>query len=530
MMKGSRLTSGGVFFPRFGSRSGSVLGDTKASVRLTGLLGTVLLCVLASCGALRSVVPSPVVAEPSSAVRLPLRCEILIVGGGAGGLHTAFRLGQRGERSVCLFEKTARLGGRIFDVPFDGADGSPRFGVGARRIEPEQEVVLALAEELGVPHETAPYRDDLILARGHRAWSKDQLARLAYPALVHLDDDPNSDSDVEDALYEQLRQRTDLEEFPDFPSYVRATVGSEGYRYLLDVSRFRAEFEYPLDARGYLDWLDEEWTLDTKKAAYPVGGMSELIRRMAHFAEAAGVRIFLSQPVTVLRRHATSGYEAHTPSYQVAARSVVIAVDAAALRSIRGDVVEAIVSSPQYQQLIGVKVVTVTQWWPAAWWTKAYPGKDVRRVWTTNHCLNFMEAPVDRYGAGQLVTRTVYSDQVSCVALWEQLAATSVQAVESQIDRELRDIFPGVEIPRPLKTHIQVWPNGWYWLRAGSPFTNAEIAGWAVEPLPGEAVSLVGESYNPQRSSWSDGALKSSIATLNARFGFNLLGAATATK
>ena len=52
-----------------------------------------------------------------------------------------------------------------------------------------------------------------------------------------------------------------------------------------------------------------------------------------------------------------------------------------------------------------------------------------------------------------------------------------------------------------------------------------DIAKWAIEPLKGEAVSLVGEGYNPQRSGWSDAAYKSSINTLNAKFGLSLPGA-----
>src|SRR5437763_256144 len=60
--------------------------------------------------------------------------------------------------------------------------------------------------------------------------------------------------------------------------------------------------------------------------------------------------------------------------------------------------------------------------------------------------------------------------------------------------------------------------------RAGSPFTNAQIASWAILPLANEQVSLVGDSYNPQRAGWSDAAYKSSINTLNALYGFNLPG------
>ena len=452
-----------------------------------------------------------------------LACDVLIIGGGAGGLYTAFRLGQQHRQSVCLFERESRLGGRILDVSLNGNEESPRFGVGARRIEPEQSVVLSLAKELGIRYERATYRDDLILARGRRAFSKDKLARLAYPELAYLDKHRDKNSEVEDALEEQLRQRRHLKEFPDFPSYVRATVGPEGYHYLLDISRFPGDFEYPLDARDYLDWLDEEEKLNDTQADYPVGGMSEFIRRMAARAKASGVRIFQAQPVTSLNQ-TRSGYEALTTDYRVAAHNVVIAVDAAALPQIGGNVVHTIVTSPQYQQLIGVKVVTITQWWRNAWWRHTYPSKDIRRIWTRDYCISFMEIPVDRYATDQNVTRTVYADDMSCVALWEQLYRTSRHAVESEINRELHSIFPHAQIPKPRKTYVQIWPDAWYWLRAGSPFSNEDIADWALNPIPSHSVSLVGESYNPQWSTWSDAAYKSAIATLNAHFGFNLLG------
>ena len=121
-----------------------------------------------------------------------------------------------------------------------------------------------------------------------------------------------------------------------------------------------------------------------------------------------------------------------------------------------------------------------------------------------------------------VVTRTVYDDDRRSVDFWENTAKRGTEHVEAEIMRGLHYLFPDAIIPAPLKTHVQVWPNAWYWLRGGSGYTNAIIADWAVEPLQGEKVSLVGEAYNPQRSGWSDGAYKSSIRTLNGQFGFNL--------
>lgn len=43
-----------------------------------------------------------------------INCNILIVGGGIGGVHTAYQLAKRGKESVCLFELENRLGGRIY--------------------------------------------------------------------------------------------------------------------------------------------------------------------------------------------------------------------------------------------------------------------------------------------------------------------------------------------------------------------------------------------------------------------------------
>ncbi len=453
-----------------------------------------------------------------------INCNILIVGGGIGGVHTAYQLAKRGKGSVCLFELENRLGGRILDISFDGKETSPRIGVGARRILTGHSLV-ELAKELGITFNEPLNRGDLIFARGQHAESKDELAKLAFPSLVPLDKTSQKQTEVEDALYRQLKQ-VSRQKIPDFPSFVKTAVGPEGYHYLLDVSRFRGDFEYPIDTRSYLDWLDEESKFDNAKLIYPVGGMGEFINRMANTAKTNGVRIFTSQPVKSLN-DGNTGYVAMTPSYEINANQVILAVNAEKLKSIHGDVPDKIVKSAQFQQLLGIPAVTVTQWWPKPWWNNAYLGKAINRAWTTDHCINLMEIPSDDYGSRQRVTRTVYSDEMACVALWRKLNEISVQAVETEIIRELKEMFPDIQIPKPLKTYVKVWPDAWYWLKAGSPYSNCDIASWATKPIPNEPVYLVGESYNPQRATWSDGAISSSNAALNAGFGFNLPNAAT---
>lgn len=462
-----------------------------------------------------------------------LDCEVAIVGGGAGGLHTAYRLGPTLGDKVCVFEKEAEVGGRVKDVALDAGDpAAARFGVGARRVVEGQDVVIALADELGITLEEAAGEQDLINARGLYAFGKNDFLG-AYPKMALA---PEADADQETWLYDQLRlgpARQAIYPGADLRGYTRGVVGDEGYAFLHDMFRFRSDFEYPIDARAYMDYLDEEWDVCCT-LYYPRGGMSEFMRRLADGAKQRGVRIFTGEPVASIDRAAGGGYTLSTAQHTVRARKVIVTVPPEGFKWIKGDIAAEIQARPQYNDILGVRVVTVTQWWPDAWWQalenpEAAEAKRVWRAWTTEHCLNFMEIPLEPYAAAQKVTRTVYDDDADCVRFWEELAARGTDAVEAEIRRGLEHLFvdsgvapQGMAIPEPLKTHVQVWPAAWHWVKAGSQYGNADIAAWALEPLPGEAVAMVGEAYNPQRSGWTDGAYKSSIALLNAKYGMNL--------
>ncbi len=130
-----------------------------------------------------------------------------IVGGGAGGLHTAFRLGPQLGSKVCLFEKENELGGRIYDLTFDSSNPEgARIGVGARRIMETQTLLFDLATDLGLKLETPALGSDLIQARGKTSFSKDDFVSL-YPGLTFK---PDIKTDPETSLYDQLRQGPDF--------------------------------------------------------------------------------------------------------------------------------------------------------------------------------------------------------------------------------------------------------------------------------------------------------------------------------
>ena len=112
-------------------------------LRVGTLMREVFLVVLLLCWVTACATP------PETELRNTASCEVAIVGGGIGGVHTAFRLAPRLGSGVCLIEKNDRFGGRVYDRAPDGA--SPAVGVGARRFTQEQPVIANLVKELGRP-------------------------------------------------------------------------------------------------------------------------------------------------------------------------------------------------------------------------------------------------------------------------------------------------------------------------------------------------------------------------------------------
>jgi len=462
-------------------------------------------------------------------------CDVAIIGGGAGGTHTAFRLVPTLGQGVCLFEKEAVLGGRLKDIPKDGSPNSPVFGAGGMRVMEGQTLVFNLATELGITFETPDTESDFINARGSWAFAKEDLVDL-YGVTA----DTGPDADTESMLYYALdlqAARPDIANYADFKSYIVGKIGGEGLAFLHDMSRFRADFEYPIDARSYMDYLDEEWDVCCTPS-YPIGGMTQFLIKMGAKITEGGGRIFTSEAVETIDANGAA-YRLTTSKQIVNATKIVIAVPPTAIARIEGDVIDALMNQPQMKEILPVKVVTIANWWPTRWYENlTNPGADVGkenlwRAWSTEHCFNLIEMPLQPYAFDQMVTRSVYDDDRNCVEFWETLYTLGGEAaVNAEIRRGLTYMFNGtnpapggtpVTIPMPVKTHVQIWEDAWHWLKAGATSTNAEIADWAVAPLGMDKnVSLVGEAYYLNRSGWSDAAYKSSIKLLNARYGLTI--------
>ena len=77
---------------------------------------------------------------------------ILVVGGGIGGLYTAYRLLEHGETNITVIEKGWRWGGRVHTLEREGGDSEDKiyYECGAGRFSDEHKILIGLIRRFGL--------------------------------------------------------------------------------------------------------------------------------------------------------------------------------------------------------------------------------------------------------------------------------------------------------------------------------------------------------------------------------------------
>lgn len=262
------------------------------------------------------------------------RTDVVVVGGGLGGLSAARRLAAEG-RTVAVLEARDRLGGRTCTVR--SADGTA-VDVGGQWLGPTQKRALALVEELGLEtlEQYSSGRKHLLLRGRHRTY------KGTIPSLP-----PHNLIDLQLALskVDRLARRVDTHapwESADaaawdgttLASWMRRNVRTERTREMFRVAVnavFSAEPEelsllhflfYAASGGNFMQMLEIEGGAQQTRV---VGGTQQLSERLADLVREAGGEVRLDAPVRSIRWR-SSGAEVLTDTECFRCDRVVVAM------------------------------------------------------------------------------------------------------------------------------------------------------------------------------------------------------------
>jgi monoamine oxidase len=462
--------------------------------------------------------------------------DLAVIGGGVAGTSVAHAMAQvRPDWVIGLFERTDRIGGRLYSIAVDGLDH--KIELGGMRLITSQPRVTALVETLGLAThafdatggrdrsflrgQVGGGADDNDAGRGYelaaaqRGRSAGELAMAGFEEIVPGFRGLDHEGHVRWRATGRLRDRpvTDW----SIGEALETLLGSGPYRFVKDA------FGYDSGMRSFCAPDFVEFLFDggdpAAEARTPDDGMDRIPRELEARFAAAGGRVWLGHELDVLTVEDGIASLRFANLAQVTARRVVLAMPVPALRILaeRSPSLAVPVFGRVLDSVEGFPAMKLYLWYDRPWWRPAVTG-----IRTTT------DLPVRKifYFDGEPGSRSVllgmYTDGRD-VEPWAELhdrapaGAPAPAAMLAELQRQLREAHPEVAtIPPPVGSALMFWGAdpfevGWHFWRAGE--RSDEILDLAPQPDPTLPVYLANEAFS-RRQSWVEGALEAAEAAV----------------
>jgi len=456
--------------------------------------------------------------------------DLAVIGAGAAGTYVARATKvAHPEWSISLFERTDRIGGRVWSVAVP--DVVHRIELGGMRFMTIHRHVQAVVDELGIATHAfdKPSGSDRSLLRGRlggglpdpeagagydlgpleRGRSAEQLTAGAFEQILPGHDDldaegwkrtratyeylgrPLTDRSIDDALRTVLSE--DAAEFVieslGYDSGPRAFNAADGLEFFTGAAPGAAEARTP----------DE--------------GMDQIPKSLAADFEARGGKIHRQSELRALLVDNGLVRLELTGGRGVTARRVVLATAIPALRMIAEASMP--LASPHFGQVLrsveGFPATKFYVWYDRPWWLGAVSSARTVTDLPPRKVFYFDEAP-----DGPAVLLGSYAD-ASKSAFWTEFAdgaskgAPATPSMLAALEGFLREMHPSIaDIPAPVGSAFMHWgadPHEIAWTLWLPGVVSDEIMAIAPQPDPSLPIYLAGESFSRSQT-WVEGALE----------------------
>jgi monoamine oxidase len=459
--------------------------------------------------------------------------DVAIVGAGAAGTYLGYRLTRaRPDWRIAIFERSQRIGGRLWSVNVDGLEHP--IELGGMRYMSGHRLVQAVVDELGIetrafdpaeqPERTflrgvvgsSPDDPDggrgYELPAGEAGRSASDLMRSAFLEIV-----PQA-GELDEAGWRRRRATAKFGGRPltewSIEEAVATILSPEGHRFATDAFGYDSGIK-PHNAGDAIQYVMGTG-YPSGKARVPVDGMDRIPRELAAKFEALGGTVRLGHDVGRIEAGEGSVALGFADGSGVRARRLVLTMPIPALEALAG--ASPVINGPTWQRLYhsiaGYPATKLYCWYDRAWWRDgADPPTGLRT--TTDlppRKIFYFDEATDR-PAAILAAFTDFRHNEPIVALAEGRSggAPAPAALLEALRGWLAAAHPSADVPAlTAGSAFQHWgadPRevAWHFWRAGA--NSDEMMDLAAQPDPSLPIHVCGEVFT-RRGAWVEGALE----------------------
>jgi cytochrome b involved in lipid metabolism len=424
--------------------------------------------------------------------------DYLIAGGGIAGLYTAYHLvKQFPTAKICILEASNRLGGRLHSIHLES---NSIIEAGGARFNTQQYRILALIRALGLDSKCIEIPSNSKYISIHPNYDPrletifPEIDDIIYKLQAHIRQHKISDDKLINTNLLELVHQIYSHQYPTIKKYL--------------ISRYPYYSElHSLNALEGLSLFTNEFSAKMKYFIL-AGGLEQLTTSIyQQLKKHSTVDIHLNQPLETLEtiNRTTVSNSIYTiisrgqRDIELRANKIILALPQSALLKIkyltRHAVVRSLLNSIQPEPLYRIYA--------------RYPlDKKTGKVWFAEMPKIISNLPIKYIipsNVEQGIIMISYTDSRFARYWFDKLSAGD-DILEKELARQLKLLFPKLEIPAPMWIKHYYWDMGaGYWKPGCSRET---LLPQITQPLAGEEVYICNENYSSHQA-WVEGSLES---------------------